>query len=109
MAIEDAVKESKDGVIIYLEVNPGSRSMCIPSGYNDWRKRIEVKLTQSAQKGKANEQLIDNFSDLFGLNTSDIEITSGAKSGKKSVIVRGIDYNDVLSILKSKLNDLNSF
>ncbi|HJH31068.1 MAG TPA: YggU family protein [Methanosarcinaceae archaeon] len=109
MAIEDAVKESKNGVIINLEVNPGSRSICIPSGYNDWRKRIEVKLTRNAQKGKANEQLIENLSDMFGLSTSDIEITSGAKSGKKSVIVRGIDYNDVITILRSKLNDLNYF
>ncbi|NOR48749.1 MAG: YggU family protein [Methanosarcinaceae archaeon] len=105
MPIEDAVKESKDGVIIDFEVNPGSRSLCIPSGYNDWRKRIEVKLTQNAQKGKANEQLIDNLSDLFGISNSNINITSGAKSGKKSVIVRGIDYNDVISILRSKLND----
>ena len=60
MPIEDAVKESKDGVIIDFEVNPGSRSLCIPSG---------------------------------------------AKSGKKSVILRGIEYNDVISILRSKLND----
>ena len=53
MPIEDAVKKSKDGVIIDFEVNPGSKSLCIPSGFNDWRKRIEVKLTQNAQKGKA--------------------------------------------------------
>ena len=99
------MKESKDGVMIYLEVNPGTRSMCVPSGYNDWRKRIEVKLTQNAQKGKANEQLIENFSSLFGVRISDIDITSGAKSGKKSVLVRGIGYNDVISILRSKLND----
>lgn len=105
MPIKDAVKESKDGVMIFLEVNPGTRSMCVPSGYNDWRKRIEVKLTQNAQKGKANEQLIENLSGLFGVSISDIDITSGAKSGKKSVIVRGIDYNDVVSILRSKLND----
>ena len=105
MPIEDAVKESKDGVMISLEVNPGTRSMCIPSGYNGWRKRIEVKLTQSAQKGKANEQLIENLSSLFGVGISDIDITSGAKSGKKSVLVRCIDYNDVISILRSKLND----
>ena len=105
MPIEDGVKESNDGVMIFLEVNPGTRSMCVPSGYNDWRKRIEVKLTQNARKGKANEQLVENLSSLFGVSISDIDITSGAKSSKKSVIVRGIDYSDVISILRSKLND----
>ena len=104
MPIEDAIKETKDGIIINFEVNPGSRIMCIPSGYNTWRKRIEVKLTQNAQKGKANAQLIDTLSYLFGISNSNINIKSGAKSGKKSVIVKGIDYDDVISILRSKLN-----
>jgi uncharacterized protein (TIGR00251 family) len=103
MPLEDAIKQSKDGVVIDFEVTPGSKSICIPSGYNEWRKRVEVKLSENAQKGKANEQLIENLSKLFGVSTSNIAITSGAKSSKKSVIVEGVDYDKVVNVLKSGL------
>jgi uncharacterized protein (TIGR00251 family) len=103
MPVEDAIKQSKDGVVIDLEVTPGSKFICIPSSYNEWRKRVEVKLSQNAQKGKANEQLIENLSKLFGVSTSNIAITSGAKNSKKSVMVKGVDYDKVVNVLKSSL------
>ncbi|TKY92134.1 MAG: hypothetical protein C5S46_02150, partial [Candidatus Methanomarinus sp.] len=52
MTITDAVKKSSNGVIIDLEVIPESKNVKIISGYNPWRKRITVKLTQPPQKGK---------------------------------------------------------
>ena len=104
MPLDDAIKQSKDGVVIDFEVTPGSKSICIPSGYNEWRKRVEVKLSQNAQKGKANEQLIENLSILFGVSTSNIVIASGTKSSKKSVIIEGVDYDKVVNVLKSSLN-----
>ncbi len=104
MPLEDAIKQYKDGVVIDFEVTPGSRSICVPSGFNEWRKRVEVKLSQNAQKGKANEQLIENLSKLFGITTSNITITSGSKNSKKSVMVEGVDYNKVFNILKSSLD-----
>jgi hypothetical protein len=90
MPVSDAIRESGTGVIIDFEVTPGSKSICVPSGYNPWRKRIEVKLTENAQKGKANMQLIQGLSDVFGLSTACISIVSGAKSSQKSVLVEGI-------------------
>jgi len=104
MSLEDALKRSNDGIIIDFEVTPGSKAICIPSGYNEWRKRIEVKLSQPAQKGKANEQLIYGLSKLFGVSTSNITITNGAKSSKKSIMIKGIGYDDVVNVLNSSLD-----
>ena len=99
MPFSDALRESSNGVIIDLEVTPGSRIVQVPSGYNSWRKRIEVKLTQAAQKGKANQQLAEKLSEIFGIGTSDITLVSGQTSHKKAVHVRGMSVKQVIVIL----------
>lgn len=103
MPFEEAIKVLDSGVIIDIEVTPGSRSLSVPSGYNEWRRRIEVKLTKNAQKGKANEQLIESLAKLFGINSSDILIHSGATSSKKSLLIKGISYQQVVSAFGAHL------
>ena len=92
MSFEEAIKDLGSDIIVDIEVTPGSRSVSVPSGYNEWRKRIEVKLTKNAQKGKANEQLIECLAELFGISSSNILISSGATSSKKSLLIKGISY-----------------
>ncbi|HID26612.1 MAG TPA: hypothetical protein EYP22_02040, partial [Methanosarcinales archaeon] len=41
--------------MIDFEIIPNAKSLKVPSGYNQWRMRIEAKVTKSAQKGKANK------------------------------------------------------
>ena len=103
MSFEEAIKVLDSGIIIDIEVTPGSRSLSVPSGYNEWRKRIEVKLTKNAQKGKANEQLIEGLAELFGISSSDILISSGATSSKKSLLIKGISYQQAFSVFESRL------
>ncbi|WP_292467191.1 DUF167 domain-containing protein [Methanolobus sp.] len=103
MSFKDALKEVDAGVIIDIEVTPGSKSLCVPSGYNHWRKRIEVRLSQNAQKGKANEQLIGILADIFGLRSSAISIVSGMHNSKKSLLLENIEYVVVVDVLESKL------
>jgi uncharacterized protein (TIGR00251 family) len=103
MSFEEALKDLGYGIILDIEVTPGSRSISVPSGYNEWRKRIEVKLTKNAQKGKANDQLIERLAALFGISSSDILINSGVTSSKKSVLVKGISYSQAVSVLAAHL------
>ena len=77
MSFEEAIKDLDFGVIVDIEVIPGSSFISVPNGYNEWRKRIEVKITKNAHKGKANEQLLECFAALFGISNSDIQISSG--------------------------------
>ncbi|WP_416182844.1 DUF167 domain-containing protein [Methanosarcina sp.] len=104
MSFEEAIKALDSGVMIDIEVTPGSRSLSVPSGYNEWRRRIEVKLTKNAQKGKANEQLIESLAELFGINSSDILISSGATSSKKSLLIKGVSYQQAVSVFGARLN-----
>lgn len=103
MSFEEAIKDIGSAIIVDIEVTPGSRSVSVPSGYNEWRKRIEVKLTRNAQKGKANEQLVECLAELFGISSSNILISSGATSSKKSLLIKGISYKQAVSIFRTHL------
>jgi hypothetical protein len=105
MPFKNALREVSDGIIIDLEVTPGSKHTCIPSGYNPWRKRIEVKLSQTAQKGKANEQLIEHLAALFKVSSSSVTIISGAKNSQKSILVKTVDMDLAVSVLGKNIKD----
>ncbi|MDY0266143.1 MAG: DUF167 domain-containing protein [Methanimicrococcus sp.] len=103
MSFEEALRE-KDGVVLMdLEVTPGSKIIQVPSGYNEWRKRIEVKITQAAQKGKANEQIITEIASLFNISQSKVSIESGMTSSKKTVRIEGRTLEEVRQILETKI------
>jgi uncharacterized protein (TIGR00251 family) len=104
MSFEEAIHASKDGAVIDFEVTPGSRSAEVPSGYNQWRKRIEAKLRAPPEKGKANEELIEALADLFNVAARNIEITAGATNSKKSVLVRGVSADAAARVLEGLLH-----
>ncbi|NLI62582.1 MAG: YggU family protein [Methanosarcinaceae archaeon] len=93
--------ESGDCVFIDLEVTPGAKSSEIPSGYNPWRKRIEVRISEQAQKGKANEQLIEDFSKFLSVPKSSIKVESGFTSTKKTLSVCSV----TLEFVEKKFKD----
>lgn len=105
MPFTDALREKDGAVFIDLEVTPGSKVIQVPSGYNEWRKRIEVKITQAAQKGKANEQIVEEMAALFNISMSRVSIENGMTSSKKTVRIDGIALAEAQKILESKLKE----
>ncbi|MDG6242964.1 MAG: DUF167 family protein [Methanolobus sp.] len=103
MSFEDALKKTDAGVLIDIEVTPGSKTISVPSGYNPWRKRIEVRLSENAHKDKANEQLRFTLADIFALKMSDVSIIRGMHSSKKSLLLANAEYSAILVKLKEKL------
>ena len=99
--MKDAVRQTGDGVVLDLEISPGAKETAV-HGYNPWRKRIEVRLSERAQKGKANEQLISFMSDLFNVNSGDVRIITGSTNSKKSVLIAGAQMPDILKLLMEK-------
>jgi uncharacterized protein len=98
MSFEDAVRSSAAGVLLELDVSPGARRTEVPSGYNEWRKRIEVKLKAPPEKGKANEELMEALSELLHVPSASVEISAGATNSKKSILIRGVTRDEVLKI-----------
>lgn len=105
MPFKDAIKVLDFGICVNIEVTPGSKILSVPSGYNEWRKRIEVNLTKNATKGKANEQLVESLARLFGISGSEVFISSGVTNSKKSVILKGVSLEKAISVFGTYLKE----
>jgi len=106
MPFTDALREKEDSVFIDIEVTPGAKVIQVPSGYNEWRKRIEVKISEAARKGKANEQVIEEMAALFFVPQSRVFIENGMTGSKKTIRIDGISLEYVLEILEGALRKI---
>lgn len=93
-----AVKEIDEGILVDIEVSTKSNKFEI-AGYNNWRERIEIRIKSPPLKGKANKEIINEFSKL---TKKDVEITSGHISRQKTLKLYEITKKDFLSILDIK-------
>lgn len=96
MALE-CVREGRDGVYIDLHVVPGSKKAGMD--YDEYGKRLRIKVLAPAVGGKANRDVVGVFSGFFG----ECAIVSGHASRKKTVLVPGRPYTEVLGVLEGKL------
>jgi uncharacterized protein (TIGR00251 family) len=103
MSFEDAIRPASDGAIIDIEASPGAKETKVPAGYNQWRKRLLVKLKAPPERGRANVELIDALARLLNVPSVRIEITSGATDSRKSVKVRGMAREDIVKVLRGKI------
>ncbi|MEI7590854.1 MAG: DUF167 domain-containing protein [Deltaproteobacteria bacterium] len=86
------LKENNDGVIILVQVLPrASRSEVV--GVRDGA--IKIKLSSPPIEGKANEECIALIGKAFGIRKSNIEIISGLKGRKKSILLYGAKQKDI--------------
>lgn len=97
-----AVQNTTDGITLMIEVSPNSGKFQI-TGYNEWRQTLEVKIKAPPTKGKANKEIMKEFSKLTG---HPAEIISGHKSRQKTLKISGIDEKNFLNILKELNIDL---
>lgn len=88
------VRESRDGILVDLQVVPSSRKEEIR--YDPEAGRLRVKVSAPADKGKANKAVTKKLSNLFG----NCEIVEGLLSRKKTVLVRGKNYGEIEKMLK---------
>nr|AIF04980.1 hypothetical protein [uncultured marine group II/III euryarchaeote KM3_178_D06] len=97
----EVVSDVTDGAIgLNIELQPNASSAEV-IGINEWRKRLQVRVTSPAQKGAANEELFALMAGVFDVEKSRISIDSGLRDRRKRIIVRGIDRKSVIQILES--------
>jgi len=89
------VNDVLDGVLIDIEVSPKSKSFEIVE-YNDWRERIEIRIKSPPFKGKANKEIINEFSRITG---NPVEIISGLKSRQKTLKIYNLSKSEFLNIM----------
>ena len=96
----NAITPTKDGVILNIEVSPKSDKFRI-TGYNQWRESVEVKIKALPQNGKANKEIITEFSKI---TKTAVEIISGHKSHQKTLKIYDTSKEDLIKLLKPYIN-----
>ncbi|MDI6881726.1 MAG: DUF167 family protein [Methanothermobacter sp.] len=94
----NGIKEDGEDLLVDIEVSPGSLKFEI-GGYNPWRRRLEVKLKSPPSKGRANKELIKEFSRIL---SRDVKIIKGIKSRNKTLKIEGIKKDEFIKKLKIK-------
>ena len=93
------LRESKKGLTFDIQVIPhASRSelVSVQDGV------LKIKVTSPPVEGAANEACIKLLAKELGLKKSQMEISSGAKSRKKTVMIKDISKE----MLQTKINDV---
>jgi uncharacterized protein len=100
--IADALRETRQGTLITLEVSAGAKTSAFPAGYNEWRKAIGCRVTAPAVDGKANRAVITLVSERLAVSPARVHIESGTTSSQKQILVEGLARNDLLERLKTR-------
>ena len=93
-----ALKVGSEGVTIRVEVKPGSRNLGV-EGYNAWRQAIIIRVTERAQSGKANSQLIRYLAQILERRVNDVILVSGHTGTSKLVLLPNAVAEEVESII----------
>ncbi|MDA8326647.1 MAG: DUF167 domain-containing protein [Nitrospiraceae bacterium] len=86
MKIKIPFERTANGVLIKLKVEPRSSRRKVVGLHGD---ALKVKLTGPPVEGKANEELIEFLSEIFGARKSAIAIVRGGSSKQKAVEIGG--------------------
>ena len=99
--IEQVIRKAGSSTAIDILVTTGSKREEI-SGFDEWRKRLIVRIKERPMEGKANAAVTRFFSELFGIPRRGVRITSGQKTNQKTLEVdRAVE--EVTAALKAVL------
>jgi uncharacterized protein (TIGR00251 family) len=77
-----------DGIYLDLHVQPGAHRSRIVGPHGD---ALKVAVSAPAVSGRANEAVLLAVSALLGVPIGDVSLTSGHRSRRKRVFIRGVD------------------
>jgi len=97
---------SENEVQIKLHVIPGSSKSVFPSGFDNWRKSIEIKVKAKAKDNKANIEVIEKIASFFNISSKNINIIAGQKSREKIVLIKNTDINKICKKIEDSINEL---
>jgi hypothetical protein len=89
-------KQTKEGVLIKVYVKPNSKEDKIV-GVNKERRRIVIKISEPARKGRCNKHLLKFLSKLTGKR---VVILRGEKSKEKDILIENVELDKVKEKLK---------
>jgi len=90
------VRDTPQGATFVVKVHPRARKSAITGFFGDGPDGvIKVALSAPPIEGRANEALIEFFSEMFGVSRSAVTVIAGAQSRNKVVRISGRTAGDV--------------
>jgi uncharacterized protein (TIGR00251 family) len=92
--------DHKEGVTVSLYVQPNAPKSEIIGEHNN---SLKIKIKATPVEGKANDAIVEFFSDLLEIPKSRLEILRGDQSRLKILLVRGWTADQIKTALKLKI------
>lgn len=86
------IKDSPEGCIVELHIQPQARKNEIIGLYND---KLKVKISAPPIDGKANQFLIEFLAEVLNVSKSSIRLLKGESSRQKQFLIRGLPPSQV--------------
>jgi uncharacterized protein (TIGR00251 family) len=81
-----------EGVILPIKAQPGARRSAIAGRHAG---SLRVAVTQAAEKGKANQAVVEVLAEALSLRKSQIELVAGETSRQKKFLIRGLTLDEL--------------
>ena len=92
--------DHSEGVLLPVRAQPGASASGLRGEQNG---ALKVAVTQIAEKGKANQAVVEVLAKELGLRRSQIELTSGPAQRDKTFLVRGIARDELAARIAAAL------
>ena len=89
-----------DGVLLPVRAQPGAGANGIRGEHAG---ALKVAVTQVAEKGKANQAIVETIAEGLGLKRSQIELQSGETQRQKTFLVRDISQEELAERIAAAL------
>ncbi len=76
------------GVLVPVRAQPGAKRTGVVGEHSG---RLKVAVTAVAEKGKANDALVDAVAEAFQVRRSQVSLVSGATSNQKVFLLAGVE------------------
>jgi hypothetical protein len=83
-AFEKQLVETAQGTLLPVQVVPQGKEFAV-IGFDEWSGALKIRLRAKAEKGKANQELVEELRKIF---SAKVEIAAGQKSQRKKLLVR---------------------
>jgi uncharacterized protein (TIGR00251 family) len=85
-----------------VKASPGAEKNAI-NGFSNGV--LKIKVAAQPEKGRANRELENFLSGIFGISKSSVEVISGLSSRSKKVMLRNISAENAEAILLKNIRD----
>jgi uncharacterized protein (TIGR00251 family) len=96
------LSDHPEGIILPVRAQPGARRAGIQGAHAG---ALKVSVTQVAEKGKANQALIEAIAAGLGLRRTQVELLSGETQRDKRFLIRGISRQELERRIGQALNE----